>query len=112
MAVELLKVVPAANPLGGLLPGVEVVGAANEPSRDKHDGGKSKTPQPRKNNLQAGFNPALSLITVPRPFARQIVPRPTHGPAGSVSRSRASPLPGNSLLPPNHGSETSPLLLG
>src|SRR6266705_1317849 len=51
MAVELLEVVPAANPLDGLIPGVKVVGAANEQSRAEHDGGESETPQPRQNNV-------------------------------------------------------------
>src|ERR1700751_5645732 len=59
MAVQLLKVVPAANPLGGLVPGVKVVGAANEPCGDKYDRGESKTPQPRKNNVDDGTIPVI-----------------------------------------------------
>src|SRR5712691_12716688 len=59
MAVELLEVVPAANPLGGLVPGVKVVGAANEPSRDKHDGGESETLQPRENNVDDRTIPVI-----------------------------------------------------
>src|SRR6266478_2455720 len=59
MAVELLEVVPAANPLGRLVPGVKVVGAANEPSRDKHDGGESETLQPRENNVDDRTIPVI-----------------------------------------------------
>src|SRR6266481_26489 len=51
MAVQFLEVVPAANPLDGLIPGVKIVGAANEQSRDEHDGGESETTQPRKNDV-------------------------------------------------------------
>src|SRR5438045_1700433 len=63
-------------------------------------------------SLQAAFKPAPFAITVPRPSARQSVPRPTREQVGTDSRSRASPLPGNSLLQANRGSETSQLLLG
>jgi hypothetical protein len=59
MAVELLEVVPAANPLGGLVPGVKVVGPANEPSRDEHDGGESETLQPRQNNVDHRTIPVI-----------------------------------------------------
>ena len=59
MAVELLEVVPAANPLGRLVPGVKVVGAADETSRNEHDGGESETPQPRENNVNHRTIPVI-----------------------------------------------------